>query len=434
MKLKLKTKLSLVIIGIISFFGILSVLFVYIQTKASLVSEVKQGLGSVSLVQAHGLVSIFQSGGNLVKSIAVDDTIIEYMRVKDKNPVIEEPIMFDSVGGRVEISDKATLRRLTRYNINDQYSAIYLISTNGTTWESTDKTFVGQNYAFRDYFKQAISGNPWVDVSIGVTSQKLGYYFSYPVKSSAGDILGVVVVKMMPDTINKFILSNNIRGNEVLMFTDSDGVIIFSNDESRIYKSLGLLSPEQQSLIREKKRYSGLEIKPLDYGDVQNDLALVYKYKIYEISDEIDKKKEIVNLTKIGDLPFYLVIERGLEELVAPAMRIALLLSLLVFLAAMFAIVAIIFLVNRILRPLDVLENGVQQLGKENFDYKFTISTGDELEELGKSFDNMAVKLKVSYSKLKEQIEKLNRTNHLIVEREKKMIELKKQIKEHKNS
>ena len=33
-----------------------------------------------------------------------------------------------------------------------------------------------------------------------------------------------------------------------------------------------------------------------------------------------------------------------------------------------------------------------------------------------------------------EQIEKLNRTNHLIVEREKKMIELKKQIKEHKNS
>lgn len=438
MKLNLKNKLSLAIISVIVFFGILAVLFVFFKTESELISVSRQGLESVSRVQAHGLSVIFQEGKNLVKNIANDETIIEYMRIKNTNSVIEKPIMFDYLGGQVEISDGATLRRLVRYNIGDNYSAIYLINTNGVTWVSTDETFVGQNYAFRDYYSKAISGEPWVDVSIGVTSKKIGYYFSYPIKSSSGDIIGVVVVKMKPDIINQFITSNNINSDESIMFTDSNGVIIFSNDESRIYKSLGKLSQEQLNLINEKKRFSDIIIRPLDYDEVQEALNFVIApidYKDFIINDEIDNKREIVSVSKIKELPFYLVIDKSIEQFYGSSVAIASFLSLFVFVSAMFSIVIIIFLVNKLLNPLKTLQTGSEQLAKENFDYKFTIKTGDELEVLGESFNKMSKKLEVSYNKLKDQVGRLRKVNNLMVEREKKMVELKKQIKKkHENS
>ncbi|NMU25101.1 sensor histidine kinase, partial [Vibrio parahaemolyticus] len=58
-----------------------------------------------------------------------------------------------------------------------------------------DRTFIGRNFAFRPYFKQAIVGEQSQYFALGSTSGQRGYYYSYPM-TYAGAPIGVVVVKM----------------------------------------------------------------------------------------------------------------------------------------------------------------------------------------------------------------------------------------------
>ena len=80
-----------------------------------------------------------------------------------------------------ELNDEAGIA-INYNNIGDNYSAIYVMDLEGKVLASTDTTFIHKNYAFRDYFTQSIKGDVYTDISIGVTSGELGYYFSSPIK------------------------------------------------------------------------------------------------------------------------------------------------------------------------------------------------------------------------------------------------------------
>ncbi|MBI1911330.1 MAG: PAS domain S-box protein [Deltaproteobacteria bacterium] len=69
--------------------------------------------------------------------------------------------------------------------------------------------------------------------------------------------------------------------------------------------------------------------------------------------------------------------------------------------------VAILLIVHkRFLEPLEKLKKGAEELAKGNLKYRVEISTGDELEDLGKTFDNMAESLLSATGRLKEINEK----------------------------
>ena len=94
---------------------------------------------------------------------------------------------------------------LDRYQQRFGASVAYLLDASGTTIASSNRgdpdSFVGQKYAFRPYFQEAIAGKPGRYFALGVTSKKRGFYASHPVKESTGKVLGVVVFKM---TLNRF--------------------------------------------------------------------------------------------------------------------------------------------------------------------------------------------------------------------------------------
>ena len=79
-------------------------------------------------------------------------------------------------------------------------SDIYLLDRTGTTlaasnWQSP-RSFIGQNFNYRPYFKDAIQGQLGRFYGLGTTSGERGYYFSYPVFSGQTPI-GVLVVKIV---------------------------------------------------------------------------------------------------------------------------------------------------------------------------------------------------------------------------------------------
>ena len=78
-------------------------------------------------------------------------------------------------------------------------SIFYLMDLQGLTIASSNRdrpdSFLGRSYAFRPYFQQAIQGSAGRYWALGVTSNELGYYASFPVRDHAGKIVGVAVIK-----------------------------------------------------------------------------------------------------------------------------------------------------------------------------------------------------------------------------------------------
>ena len=126
---------------------------------------------------------------------------------------------------------------LDRYQQRFGASVAYLMDASGTTIASSNRgdpdSFVGQKYAFRPYFQEAMAGHAGRYFALGVTSKKRGFYASYPVKDPAGKILGVAVFKM---TLNRF--QQELREFDPAFLIDPQGIVFVASRPDLDYHSL----------------------------------------------------------------------------------------------------------------------------------------------------------------------------------------------------
>ncbi len=113
---------------------------------------------------------------------------------------------------------------------------IYVMDRAGTTIAASnynlDRSFIGANFAWRPYFKGALLGSLTRYHAVGTTSLQRGFYFAHPVHGDGGAIIGVVTAK-----IDLARLETEWRGdNEVVFFTDENGVIFLSNRDALLLK------------------------------------------------------------------------------------------------------------------------------------------------------------------------------------------------------
>jgi two-component system C4-dicarboxylate transport sensor histidine kinase DctB len=143
-----------------------------------------------------------------------------------------------------------------------QSSDIYVMLPDGNTIAASnfdqEATFVGENFAYRPYFKDAIAGNRGRFFAIGTTSLKRGYFFSSPILVGS-EIRGVVVFKVETDSIEA-----SWRGGENEIFlTDPEGIIFMAGRTDWLYTGLLPLTRERIARTRESRRYADAELKQL---------------------------------------------------------------------------------------------------------------------------------------------------------------------------
>ena len=161
-----------------------------------------------------------------------------------------------------------TNRHLNTINTIVGASDTYLLNKDGTTIAASNwnkkSTFIGNNFAFRPYYQDAIQGSPGRYFALGSTSGKRGYYFSYPVNYAA-ETIGVVVIKM-----NLSLIEKDWAGKEQsFLVTDLNNVVFISSEIKWLYHSLSPLSEQQKNDLRETRRY--LERK-IDYVPISGNL------------------------------------------------------------------------------------------------------------------------------------------------------------------
>lgn len=160
---------------------------------------------------------------------------------------------------------------LDRFRFTAGVSDVYLLNREGDTIAASNwhrpNTFIGQNYAFRSYYTDAIAGGQGRFFGLGVKSLARGYYFSSPVwlDDTAPDSQpdGVLVVKVLLDDVEKSWAEQDAE----LLVTDSDHIIFMASHPELRMNALYSLTAEQRQHLRETRRYamepltpSGIEI------------------------------------------------------------------------------------------------------------------------------------------------------------------------------
>lgn len=185
-----KQQLRALTIIIILFIFFLSGLFFYTNQKKTTARDIKlyqQFLSQNAKIQT----SHFNHIKGITKQLSHNSIIKDILTTANQNPEKDQ--------GNTMI---ATINK-NLFNIASipDISAAFIMNTHGTCILSSNATFLGKNYGFRPYFKQAISGNDGLYTAAGVTSKQLGIYYALPIRLDT-QLLGVAVIKFSPSFFN----------------------------------------------------------------------------------------------------------------------------------------------------------------------------------------------------------------------------------------
>ena len=139
---------------------------------------------------------------------------------------------------------------------------IYLMDRQGLTlaasnWDQQD-SFVGRNFAFRPYFREAMDGHLGRFFGLGNTSGKRGYYFASALYDGS-QALGVLVVKINLDH------TETLWGKtpERLVVTDGQGVVILTSHPDWRFRTTRAQTEQEQAAIAFNLPYATRELQAL---------------------------------------------------------------------------------------------------------------------------------------------------------------------------
>lgn len=153
--------------------------------------------------------------------------------------------------------------RLEQQNQAAGSSVLYLIDRQGDTLAASNwrewSSFVGSNYGFRPYFRDALAHDTGRYFAVGVTTGIPGYFLSSSVKNAAGEALGVLVVKLELEDMQREWAGQS----GILLITDALDIVILSNRPAWRFRYLQPLSDEVRNRLVAVRRYAEQTLQPL---------------------------------------------------------------------------------------------------------------------------------------------------------------------------
>ena len=171
-------------------------------------------------------------------------------------------------------------------------SESYIIAPSGVTIAASNydqkTSFIGKDFSFRPYFKQAMAGLSGRYYALGTTTNRRGYYFSYPVKNDH-EIIGVAVVKVDLSQFESRLKNNKFN----FLLLDPDGIVFSSSRKEWLYKTITQLSHEELNRIVESRRYKtqAFEKLPIVAEETFDEDANLLQ--LLEVSDGINGTEKI---------------------------------------------------------------------------------------------------------------------------------------------
>ncbi|MCE5986002.1 ATP-binding protein [Pseudomonas sp. 5FOS] len=177
-----------------------------------------------------------------------------------------DPELIAALRGPVsEPVQDALNRKLERINGAANSSTLELLDRTGLAIAASNwrlpSSYVGSNYGFRPYFKQARSQGSGRFYAVGVTSGVPGYFLASAVNDEHGRFLGAMVVKLeFPELEREW-----RQGSDILLVSDARGITFIANQDGWRYRELQPLSGADRAELAETRQYDKQPLVPLQH-------------------------------------------------------------------------------------------------------------------------------------------------------------------------
>lgn len=152
-------------------------------------------------------------------------------------------------------------QRLERLNANIHSAAIYLIRSDGGTIAASNfeqpLSFVGSNYAFRAYFREALKTGGFEQFALGTVSRLPGLYIARRV--TVGDARGVVVLKVEFDQLEAEWRQSGMPA----YVTDPRGIVLITSVPQWRFLTTHAIGGAQRDLLRRNLDFGDAPLTPL---------------------------------------------------------------------------------------------------------------------------------------------------------------------------
>ena len=303
-------------------------------------------------------------------------------------------------------SMQSTLENVFRSS--SDYDAVYLIDKEGRCVASSDSAFLDQNYGFREYFREAIQGRSYVSsILVGKTTGRPGLFFSNPVRSEDGEIVGVAVFKIKGSEIWAIVDSLGVDSQSYAFLIFEHGVVISHPNKNLLYQSLTPLPPQALEKIVADSRYGLTEIKSLDIPDLAS--AMVGAKETGHISyySPLEQTYQMVGFAPLKMEPWVLGVNKPKVLFAAPLNLLIWQISARLLVVGVMAAIIALLLARSIGRPIRALTSAAEALEKDKF-HPDTLAEAsrsqDDIGNLVRVFLQMASQVKAREEKLKQQV------------------------------
>jgi HAMP domain-containing protein len=273
---------------------------------------------------------------------------------------------------------------------NPDLHLLTLMDASGKALVSTAPEVVGGNYAFRDYFKSAMSGQSYItSIIIGSVAGRAGVYMAYPVRRDDGQVIGVISLRLRAESIGAIVdTARNLNREPFLI--DGDGVLIHHRVEGLRFHSLAPLSERTQAGIAADQRFRIPRVASLGMPALAGAMIGARREGTIDYPSTISNVREVAGFAPVAGVDWVVGVTESRASFEAPLRAIfqQVLYSLGVV-GAIFVLLAVLF-ARSISRPVEALTRAADALKSGDYEAAHVrVTSGDEIGALGRTFNVM---------------------------------------------
>jgi HAMP domain-containing protein len=417
--MKLAQKLLLIIFVGFLLSTIVEAWFTFNQTKSALEQSIQIQQMELARQTMDKIDRFLYERLNDIQSIATDTVIQSFLQnFQKQNPT--------EINHR--ISDLSVL--------TGPWDELLLVDKTGLISASTNEKNIGKSINLETEnnksYQEALTRSQtyYSDVVFSDNSHKPTMIFAVPVRNEQDPqrpIIGVVLGNLAWPVPLEILQSTKV---EVIELFNSKGVEIGDN----IYENM-------DQILKDDLSGNPVVMKALT-GQEGSTIVKSVEDNSESLTSYISEKGY---LSYKGN-NWVMIIESPAKQAFAKAFSTALSILLTFIPVIVIASLILLFFISITLRPIRLLTQVTKEIAAGNLHKQLIIKSKDEIGELGSSFNQMAVKLKeyqeslehkitertgqleIAKNELQQKLVEVERMNNLMVNRELKMIDLKKQI------
>lgn len=290
---------------------------------------------------------------------------------------------------RAKAAIKSKLDALVKTNPDVQLVMVF--DTAGTAVVSSDPEVMGRNFKFREYFKVAMEGRPYITgIIVGAVAGQAGIFYANPILNPKAKVIGAVVLRIKAASVSA-ILNEAQQGNDRIPFLiNGDGVLIHHPNEKLLYRSLVPLSKEKLAEILADQRFRRDKIESVNMPELAK--AMVGTQAAGRISylSTISGKQEIAGFAPVKGHNWVVGVTETREYFASPLNQLfENMLYSVVVVGAVFLLLAVLF-ARSIVRPIEQMTGAAHALKSGDYDKaNIKVTSGDEIGQLARTFNVM---------------------------------------------